>query len=216
MEQPFIKKGGKIKFSEVKEHVAKLGFEPSTEPRDFEDSEAYANKKSGTVFVNKETGIKISDLHGENVIKGSDGEIYFIDPIIEFTQDRKDNPSKYENIDGGKPFAESFGVKTTELPTGSNALGITLGGTNVSLSDVDANTVKLEGITTPEGKRNQGKAKAALKKITEEADKQNKTITLEVEPEKGVSTEEGLRKLLRALLAEATAVTAIWGEVITP
>jgi len=94
-----------------------------------------------------------------------------------------------------KPFAESFGVKTEKLETGSNALGITLGGTNVSLSDVDANTVKLEGITTPEPKRNQGKAKAALKKITEEADKQNKTITLEVEPEKGVSTEEGLRKL---------------------
>ena len=63
------------------------------------------------------------------------------------------------------------------------------------MSEVDGNTVKLESIKVPKKERGQGKAKAALKKITDEADKQGKAIVLDVVPEGKSTTEERLRKL---------------------
>lgn len=73
LEQPVIQKGGKVTFSDVKNELSKMGFEPVGNSKKLTQE---------TVFENKDTGVELSDLHGENVIKGTDGKIYFIDPII--------------------------------------------------------------------------------------------------------------------------------------
>jgi len=90
LEQPLITKGEEpVKYSDVKDELSKMGFEPSKDPKDFSSSEDYKNKQSDNVFVNKKTSVKISDLHGENVIKGTDGKIHFIDPLITIDKNRE-------------------------------------------------------------------------------------------------------------------------------
>jgi hypothetical protein len=75
-EQPLITKSDEpVKYSEMREKLEKMGFEPSTS-RDFDYLDA------GVHFDNKKTGVRIADLTDGNVIKGTDGEIHFIDPFI--------------------------------------------------------------------------------------------------------------------------------------
>lgn len=93
LEQPLIK-GGAVGFREVKNEMKKLGFEPM-----FPKSKNFEERYS---FIDKEKGIIVKDLHGENVIKGEDGKIHIIDPIIEFTKERKNKiiEDDTENITG--------------------------------------------------------------------------------------------------------------------
>ena len=84
-----------------------------------------------------------------------------------------------------EPFISSFGTPVKDL--GKTLEGVSqtnLDGVNVLMSEVDENTVKLDSIETPKGKRNKGKAKAALQKIIDKADELGKTITLSVVPKK--------------------------------
>lgn len=75
-EQPFITKSDDpVKYSEMKDKLEAMGFEPSTS-KDFDHLDA------GVHFDNKQTGVRIADLTEGNVIKGTDGEIHFIDPFI--------------------------------------------------------------------------------------------------------------------------------------
>lgn len=102
LEQPLITKGGEpVKFSEVKDELGKLGFEPST------SKNVSADDMAAVTFTNRKTGVSVSDLHGQNVMRGTDGKIHFIDPIITLTKDRIENPSKYENIEGAAPKVDA-------------------------------------------------------------------------------------------------------------
>ena len=93
-EQPLITKGGEpIKYTEVVDELSKLGFEPAKSNEVKKDGSlpnvSVTDADSGIRFINPTTGVEISDLHGENVMRGTDGKIHFIDPIIELTEDRK-------------------------------------------------------------------------------------------------------------------------------
>lgn len=79
LNQNEIQKDGRVSFNDVKNELLKMGFEPIGKSKKL---------TSETTFVNKETGVELSDLHGENVIKGTDDKIYFIDPIIKKQNER--------------------------------------------------------------------------------------------------------------------------------
>ncbi len=75
-EQPFITKADDpVKYSEMRAKLEAIGFEPST-------SKNFDHLDAGVHFDNKKTGVRIADLTDGNVIKGTDGEIHFIDPFI--------------------------------------------------------------------------------------------------------------------------------------
>ena len=81
-DQPLVVKGDAPTSAEVRDEMAKRGFEPT---------------KDKFTFENKETGVKVSDLHGANVIKDHKGDIRFIDPMIS-----KKEPIRDENISSPK------------------------------------------------------------------------------------------------------------------
>ncbi len=114
LEQPLITKGEEpIKFSEVKDELVKMGFEPST------SKNVGIDDMSAVTFTNKETGVSINDLHGENVMKSADGKIHFIDPLISLTKDRIENPEKYQEKQS--PILQENKTQPTNNNTVANA-----------------------------------------------------------------------------------------------
>lgn len=116
-EQPLIKKGGEpIKYTEVVNELSKLGFEPSKSNEPKKDGSLPNVQKtdadSGIKFINEKTGVEISDLHGENVMRGTDGKLHFIDPIIELSEDRITGKTKVneepKTTDGFKQIKMPF------------------------------------------------------------------------------------------------------------
>lgn len=74
LEQPTII-GAEAKFADVKKELSKMGFEPINE-NDVDGNRA------DVVFRNNKNGTIITDVHGENVLLGEDGELHFIDPLV--------------------------------------------------------------------------------------------------------------------------------------
>jgi hypothetical protein len=88
LEQPLIVKGeSPVKYSEVVSELKKLGFEPANYNEVTGDNLPTPYTQD-IQFFNKKTGVWLQDLHGENVIKGEDGKIHFIDPIITLSPTR--------------------------------------------------------------------------------------------------------------------------------
>lgn len=72
VEQPVIR-GSEAEFESVKDDMAKMGF------RHIKENE---NPETPYDFINDKTGVIISDLHGENVIKDENGNLRYIDTVI--------------------------------------------------------------------------------------------------------------------------------------
>jgi len=94
LEQPFIKSERGATKAEIEADMAKNGFE-NVEEND---------------YLNKETGVFVRDLHGQNVLIGQDGNLHYIDPIIEldtpdkgYTGIRKEDAIKPTTTEANKP-----------------------------------------------------------------------------------------------------------------
>jgi hypothetical protein len=80
----------------------------------------------------------------------------------------------------------------------AGALQVTVGDSNIILNDKGDNIV-IESVNTPKGKRGKGNARKALQKAVEVADKQNKTLELDVKPLDNTTTKKGLTSLYESL-----------------
>ena len=80
----------------------------------------------------------------------------------------------------------------------AGALQVTVGDSNIILNDKGDNIV-IESVNTPKGKRGKGNARKALQKAVEVADKQNKTLELDVKPLGNTTTKKGLTSLYESL-----------------
>lgn len=79
IEQPLIQAERGATKQEIVEDLSKRGFENIPE----EDG------GTGNDYINKETGVIVKDLHGKNVLADDNGNLFYIDPIIEL-----DTPDK--------------------------------------------------------------------------------------------------------------------------
>lgn len=154
------------------------------------NAQEYAGGKGGKLYSKK---VKLEDIAW---IDESEGQYAVVEqPQAEPTKEAPKKPVSESELNK-KPFIESFGTPVEDLNDVSEGVMQTnLNGVDVLFSEVDGNTVKLESIETPEGEREQGKAKKALQKIIDKADELGKTIVLSVVPKDENTTEEGLRKL---------------------
>ncbi len=121
-EQPAIE--GKVaEYSEVKNKLEEMGFSPMY---DLDEKDL----RTKDTFINKKTGVVISDILGRNVIKSDDGVLHFIDPMIDFTevvkkeevpvQAIKEEPKKKVET---KPKENAIPERSTETPPVGEAPG---------------------------------------------------------------------------------------------
>lgn len=100
-EQPYID-GDPVQRTELIEDLAKRGFH-----------QVHPEGSPGqNIFYNEELGVRISDVHEENVIKDQDGNIRYIDPMLD-----RDNPFVDEESKSNFNKAKAENEKLTE-PTG--------------------------------------------------------------------------------------------------
>lgn len=164
--------------------LVELGYEKS-------DIDKMTMEQKQEIVSNKTQASKSEDSAKVNSVKENAKQQRLAEMNAELDDEAKPSPTE-------QPFLESLGGTPVKGPSETMVEGVfqtEVDGVDVLMSEVDGNTVKLESIRTPKSKRGQGKAKAALKKITDEADKQGKAIVLDVVPEGKSTTEEGLRKL---------------------
>lgn len=99
LEQPYIE-GSPVPRHELIEDLAKRGF--------------YQIHPEGSLgenqFYNPELGVRLSDVHGENVIKDQDGNIRYIDPMLD-----RENP--FVDEESQKYFNEQKTKHSEEPPT---------------------------------------------------------------------------------------------------
>lgn len=164
LEQPHIEKGGdKLTSSEVKKELKRMGFRQ------------VGGHEDDFTFKNDETGVVLKDLHGQNVIRGTDGKIHFIDPMIE-----KDIPSP--KIQGGSD-AEKVRGDTGQLPEVGKEIGAGVqesGGGNVQQgteTGAEAGNEKDKVISSP-------KTSTDAEKTKEAEGRKGDVLTSEEGPEK--------------------------------
>jgi len=138
-EQPLITKAeGRIKYSEVIDELSKLGFEPSptNEVKYGEDLSTLNESETAISFINDKTGVKISDLHGENVIKGTDGKLHFIDPIVTKVNQVEEKTNIQETAEKNAALEKEKQQKINEVTKPQIDFG--LGITNIDLINTSA------------------------------------------------------------------------------
>jgi len=112
LEQPLIK-GEPVTQKELKEDLNRMGF--------FQESDG------SNIFYNDELGVRLSDLHGKNVIKDEDGKIRYIDPVVDRKNPLLDEADKQyydqakKNLQAQNPDATTG--ETINQPTNEKGQG---------------------------------------------------------------------------------------------
>jgi len=152
--------------------LVELGYEKS-------DIDKMTMEQKQEIVLNKTQASKSEDSAKVNSVKENAKQQRLAEMYAELDDEAKPTPTT-------QTFLESLGgtpVKDLSETVAEGVFQTEVDGADVLMSEVDGNTVKLESIKVPKKERGQGKAKAALKKITDEADKQGKAIVLDVVPE---------------------------------
>ncbi|MFK5981450.1 MAG: hypothetical protein QM499_00935 [Flavobacteriaceae bacterium] len=134
----------------------------------FTITEEQTQKKAEELF--KEDSVKNKDTDKEKSV--SESTTKFAEEISE----NKDNVEDISDISAG-------------------TLKVTVGDTSINLKNGEGDNIKIESVSTKEGKRGQGSAKNALAKVSEVADNQGKTLELNVVPLDNSTKTQGLIKL---------------------
>lgn len=103
LEQPLIKADRGATKQEITDDMAESGFEPTEQ----------IDGNTGNDYYNPKTGVYVRDLHGQNVLVGKDGNLFYIDPIIEL-----DTPDK--GYGGTRKEFQNEQTDNKEIPTEDN------------------------------------------------------------------------------------------------
>jgi hypothetical protein len=109
-------KGTEPTKAEIDAFMAAKGFEPY----------------SKTAYINKELGVRVGDLKGDNVIKAADGTIHVIDPVIKKIEPEPSvSPREYldEQLAANEITAEEHAARLAELGDTPAAKPITVAAT---------------------------------------------------------------------------------------